>query len=39
MHRGKHLALSHINRVVPDLAARFIRCQFIRPNEVIAEIA
>ena len=26
MHRGKHLPLSHINRVVPDLAARFIPC-------------
>jgi hypothetical protein len=26
VHRGKHLPLSHINRVVPDLAARFIRC-------------
>jgi hypothetical protein len=27
MHCGKHLPLSHINRVVPDLAARFIRCR------------
>jgi hypothetical protein len=26
VHRGKHLPLSHINRVVPDLAARFIPC-------------
>jgi hypothetical protein len=24
LHRGKHLPLSHVNRVVPDLAARFI---------------
>ena len=26
LHRGKHLPFSHINRVVRDLAARFIPC-------------